>query len=76
MEPGSRTQKIAEMLERQLSSCDAVLTTCMDRRQPDVMPDEWPLKRMLGLMKMSTQLANAIARLDAQAAPRVAKSEV
>jgi hypothetical protein len=40
------------------------------------MPEEWPLKRMLGLMKMSTQLANAIARMDAQSAARVAKSEV
>lgn len=76
MDTQSRTQRIAEMLERHLGDCDAVLTTCMEARQPNVMPDEWPLKRMLGLMKMSTQLANAIARLEAQAAPRIAKSEV
>jgi len=76
MDMQSRMQRIVEVLERHLGSCDAVLTTCMEGRQPDVMPDEWPLKRMLGLMKMSAQLANAIARLEAQAVPRIAKSEV
>jgi hypothetical protein len=76
MDIPSRTQRTAEVLERHLGSCDAVLTTCMERRHPDVMPDEWPLKRMLSLMKMSAQLANTIARLEAQAGHRLAKSEV
>jgi hypothetical protein len=76
MEFQSRTHRMAELLERHLSSCDAALAACLDGREPDAVLDEWPLKRMLGLMKMSTQLANAISRLEAQTAPRIAKSEV
>ena len=76
MEMETRTEKIAVLLERQLASCDAALGACLEGRTPDDTLDEWPLKRMLGLMKMSAQLASAIARLDAQQTPRIAKSEV
>lgn len=69
MENQSRVQRAAELLDRQLGSCDAALTVCLEGRDPQAVLDAWPLKRMLGLMKVSTQLANAIARLEAQAAP-------
>lgn len=61
---GSRAEKM--MLERQLVRCDSVLTTCLGTLPPDQAIDEWPYKRMLGLMKMSAQLAGTIARIEPQ----------
>ena len=75
MEPETRHQRIADMLERQLASCNAALSNCLRGAQADEIPDEWPLKRMLSLMKVSSQLANAIVRAD-MATPRLSKNEV
>ena len=66
METGTRQEKIAAMLEGHLASCNAALAACAKGRTPEDLLGEWSLKRILSLMKMSTQLANAIARLDAQ----------
>jgi hypothetical protein len=55
------------MLEGHLARCDAALAACAEGQTPNDLLGEWPLKRMLSLMKMSTQLAGAIARLDARA---------
>lgn len=76
MNSENRIGRIADTLERHLARCDATLAACVQGRSPEVLINDWPFKRMLYLMKMSTQLANAIARLDAHSASRVAKSEV
>jgi hypothetical protein len=70
-----RSARIAATLERHLQSCDAVVAACFEGRTPEDMLQEWPLKRMLNLMKVSTQLAQAISRIHALA-PKIAKSEV
>ncbi|MBV9571668.1 MAG: hypothetical protein JO056_10555 [Alphaproteobacteria bacterium] len=65
-EPASRAARISEMLERQLIECNSVLATCLGSLAPAEAIDAWPWKRMLGLMKMSAQLASAISRVDHQ----------
>jgi hypothetical protein len=67
MEIGTRREKLAAMLEGHLANCNAALAACAEGRTPEDLMGEWPFKRMLSLMKMSAQLANTIARLDAQA---------
>ena len=69
METETRTDKIATTLERQLSHCDTVLAACLTTVDPTDPDREWAIRRMLGLMKTSTQLANVIARMEAKSPP-------
>ena len=70
MESETRTEKILALLERQLGSCDDALAACLEGRSPDDMLSEWPLKRMLSLVKTSVQLAGTIGRLEARLAEK------
>ncbi len=67
METEMRHEKMAAMLEGHLANCNAALAACAEGRTPEDLLGEWSLKRMLSLMKMSAQLANTIARLEAHA---------
>lgn len=71
-----RSARIVATLERHLASCDAVVAACFEGRTPADMLQEWALKRMLNLMKVSTQLAQAIARIQPKVQNKIAKSEV
>ncbi|HEX3944367.1 MAG TPA: hypothetical protein VHW69_09800 [Rhizomicrobium sp.] len=70
MDTEDRSQRIAAALERQLISCDAALATCLEGRSPQELLSEWPLRRMLSLMKTSAQLASTIGRLEARTAAK------
>jgi hypothetical protein len=70
-----RNERLAATLEGHLAKCDAMVAACFEGRTPNDLLSEWPLSRMVSLMKMSTQLAQAISRIEAQA-PKIAKSEV
>jgi hypothetical protein len=70
MEGTTRTEKITALLERQLTSCDVALAACLEGRSPEDMLSEWPLRRMLSLMKTSAQLASTIHRLYARTATK------
>jgi hypothetical protein len=61
MEP--RTERIVATLEQHLTKCEAALAACFEDRTPEDLLQEWPLKRMMGLMKLSAQLASTIHRL-------------
>ena len=71
-----RNERIVATLERHLESCDAAVTACFKEVTPGGVLPEWSLKRMLNLMKVSTQLAQAIARIQPKGQKKIAKSEV
>ena len=64
------TQRMVTTLEGQLASCETALAACLNGRRPEDLLGEWPLKRMLSLMKMSTQLASLISRLEARSSSK------
>lgn len=70
-----RNERIAATLERHLESCDEAVVACFKEKTPGGVLPEWTLKRMLNLMKVSTQLAQAVARIQPKT-QKTAKSEV